>query len=202
LHTIIHAITSTPILAYHNPHGKYHLYTDAAVGDANNEGGLGAMLMQEDKDGAKRPVGYASRRLQKHEKNYPAFLLELQAAVYGMEFFDTHLRGRRFALYTDHKPLCRLGTVHTKTLNRLQLKMLEMYPEIRHVAGGENSVADFLSRYQGMAVAMIDASPYRVSKMQELDDELGPIKAECEQRSGEDPANTPAGSFFQIGRKI
>ena len=194
------AITDPPILAYHNPSGKYHLYTDAAQGDANNNGGLGAALMQEDEDGVKRAVGYASRRLQKHEQNYPAFLLELQAAVYGMEFFDTHLRGRQFALYTDHKPLCRLGTVHTKTLNRLQLKMTEMFPEIRHVAGGENSVADFLSRYQGMAVGMIDASPYRIGKMQELDEELGPIKEECEQRSGDDPSNTPAGTFFQIGK--
>jgi transposase InsO family protein len=78
--------------------------------------------------------------------------------------------------------------------------MLEMFPEIRHVAGGENSVADFLSRYQGMAVGMIDASPYRVAKLQELDEDLGPIKAECEQRSGDDPANTPAGTFFQIGK--
>jgi hypothetical protein len=30
-------------------------------------------------------VAYASRRLDKHERNYPVFLAEMQAAVFGME---------------------------------------------------------------------------------------------------------------------
>ena len=70
----------------------------------------------------------------------------MQAAVYGMETFEHYLRGRVFCLYSDHKLLVKLSTVHTKTLNRLQLKMQEMYPEMRYVPGKENTVADFLSR--------------------------------------------------------
>jgi hypothetical protein len=31
-----------------------------------------------------------------------------------MEYYQEHLRGRRFILYTDHKPLESLGTLHTK----------------------------------------------------------------------------------------
>jgi hypothetical protein len=82
------------------------------------------MLMQENKrTGEKRPIGWASRQLMKHECNYSAFLLELQAAVYGIKFWATHLRGKAFILYTDHRPMEKLGTVHTKTLNRLQEKM-------------------------------------------------------------------------------
>jgi transposase InsO family protein len=173
------AITSEPVLRYHSPTGKYHLYADAAQGDADNLGGLGAVLMQEDEKGEKHAVGYASRRLQSHECNYPAFLLELQAAVFAMEYFDTHLRGRQFYLYSDHKPLCKLSTVHTKTLNRLQMKMLEMYPQIRHVSGGENSVADFLSRYQGIAAAQIDASPFRINALQDRDPGLVTLKEKC-----------------------
>jgi predicted aspartyl protease len=140
-------ICTRPVLAYPNATGQFHLYVDASLGDENHEGGLGAVLEQDQPDGSKRPVAYASRRLIKHEKNYPAFLAEMQAAVYGMETFRHFLMNRnRFNLYTDHKPLCALSKVHTKTLNRLQLKLLEMNPRLVHVNGSENTLADFLSR--------------------------------------------------------
>ena len=49
----------------------------------------------------------------------------MTAAVEGMKHYDNNLRGRKFILYTDHKPLEKLGHFHTKTLNRLQLAMLD-----------------------------------------------------------------------------
>ena len=147
------AITSRPVLAFPTREGRFHLYVDAAQGDEENEGGLGAVLMQEDKNKSKRVVGYASRRLDKHERNYPAFLLELASAVYGMDFFEHHLKGRSFFLYTDHKPLTNLSNIHKKTLATLRLKLQTMNPIFRYLQGGENAVADFLSRYQGMGRA-------------------------------------------------
>jgi transposase InsO family protein len=113
----------------------------------------------------------------------------MQAAIFGMDYFETYLRGRKFALYTDHKPLCKLSTVHTKTLNRLQLKMTEMYPQIRYVAGEGNTVADFLSRYQGMAASYIDAGPYRVGTLQDGDEEFGPIKEDIKKLDSYDHAS-------------
>jgi hypothetical protein len=155
--TLKAGITSRPVMQYPQRLGQYHLFVDAALGDGTDEGGLGAALFQESagsvsdgSDGHKRPVGYASRRLKTHEKNYPAFIAEMQAAVFGMEQFKHYLIGRKFYLYTDHKPLCRLSTVHSRTLNRLQLKMNEMHPDIRYIEGKNNTVADFLSRYQGL----------------------------------------------------
>jgi hypothetical protein len=47
----------------------------------------------------------------------------MQAAVYGMTYFQHYLVTRKFTLYTDLKPLCKLSSTHVKTLNRLQLKM-------------------------------------------------------------------------------
>ena len=193
-----HEVSSRPVMAYPRREGRFHLYVDAALGDSKNEGGLGAVLLQDQPNGLQRPIAYASRRLQTHERNYPAFLAEMQAACYGMEEFHHLLTGRRFFLYTDHKPLTRLSTVHTKTLNRLQLKMQDLHPVIKFVDGKENSIADFLSRYHGMNVstdkqvqrpdsnpiaiishspeglplAMIDASPYRIRALQRLDDNL------------------------------
>jgi hypothetical protein len=160
--------------------------------------------MQDQEAGLRKPVAYPSRRLDKHERNYPVFLAEMQAAVFGIEQFHHFLITGRFALYTDHQPLCKLSSVHVKTLNRLQLKMTELHPDIKYIEGKNNIVADFLSRYHGMnihvtdvkydkgrvnavvaslshkdlgaPVQMVDASPFRVSVLQNTDTELKPIK--------------------------
>ncbi len=47
------------------------------------------------------------------------FLLEMQAAIWGME----HLQRCPFTLYTNHWPLEKLCQVQTKTLNQLQEAM-------------------------------------------------------------------------------
>jgi hypothetical protein len=52
-------------------------------------------------------------------------LLKLNACTWGIEHFSGYLRGQKFTLYTDHKPLEKLSTVHTKTLNQLQQAMSE-----------------------------------------------------------------------------
>jgi hypothetical protein len=143
-------------MAYPNATGQYHLFVDAALGDENNLGGLGEVLMQDQEAGLRKPVAYASRRLDKHERNYPVFLAEMQAAVFGMEQFHHFLITGRFALYTDHRPLCKLSSVHVKTLNRLQLKMTELHPDIKYIEKKNNVVADFLSRYHGMNIHVTD----------------------------------------------
>ena len=79
------AIVSKPCMAYPSRTGKYTLQVDAAQGDAKNAGGLGAVLMQTQPDGTRRPIGFASRQLYAYEKKYLPFLLEMGAAVYGMD---------------------------------------------------------------------------------------------------------------------
>ena len=74
------AISQRPVMAYPRADGRFHLFVDACLGDANNVGGLGAVLMQDQPGGGRRPVGFASRRLTKHEANYPAFLAEIGRA--------------------------------------------------------------------------------------------------------------------------
>jgi hypothetical protein len=96
-------IASQPVMAYPNATGQYHLFVDAALGDENNLGEFGAVLMQDQEAGLRKPVAYASRRLDKHERNYLVFLAEMQAAVFGMEQFHHFLITGRFALYTDHR---------------------------------------------------------------------------------------------------
>jgi hypothetical protein len=174
------AITSRPLLAFPNRMGHYHLYVDASLGDDQNMGGLGAVLTQEDSKGKQHPIGFASRRLLDHERNYPAFLAELAAACYGMDFFHHHLVGRRFTLHSDHKPLTKLSKTHTRTLARLSETLRELNPEFEYIEGRDNVVADFLSRYaepsetasqacEITTVTMVDTSPERLRKLQQKD---------------------------------
>jgi hypothetical protein len=134
-------LCSEPVISYPRRDRRYALITDAALGDDLHAGGL----TQTDASGSHNVIAYASRKLQKHEANYTPFLLEMQAAIWGMEHFETFLRGKHFILYTDHKPLEKLGKVHTRTFNRLQELMNEFDFEICYKKGSEMP-ADFLSR--------------------------------------------------------
>jgi hypothetical protein len=113
------ALARGPIVQHPTRTGEWHLTTDASQGDKEHPGGLGAVLSQF-VDGKERVIAYASRGLKKFEKNYSAYLLELAAAEWAIDHFYVYLKGRHFKLWTDHKPLTALSTVHKKTLNRLQ----------------------------------------------------------------------------------
>ena len=64
--------------------------------------------------GGHKVIAYASRQLLKHEKNYTPFLIKMQAIVWAMEHFDTYLRGRKFKVFSDPKPLEAHGKRHEK----------------------------------------------------------------------------------------
>ena len=145
-------LCSEPVVAYPRRDRPYALITDASLGLDGKPGGLGAILTQVDPQGQHHVIAYVSRKLQKHENNYTPFLLEMQAALWGMDHYDTYLRGRPFVLYTDHRPLEKLGKVHTKTLNRLQEAMGRYNFEIMYKKGSEMP-ADYLSRNVVAAVS-------------------------------------------------
>jgi hypothetical protein len=112
-------------MAFPKADRQYALITDAAMGTADTPGGLGAILTHVDKNGNFYAISFASRQLKDHEKNYSPFLLEAAAAVWAMDFFNEYLKGKCFILYTDHKPLEKIGHLHSKILNRLQTALLE-----------------------------------------------------------------------------
>jgi hypothetical protein len=51
-----------------------------------------------------------------YEKNYSSFLLKAAA----MDHFNKYLKGKKFIVYTDHKPLDKLWHLHSNTMNRFQ----------------------------------------------------------------------------------
>ena len=166
-----------PCLAFPTSDGEFQLYTDASGGIDGAEGALGAALTQIQK-GEKRMIAYASRRLKKHERNYSAYLLEKAAIVYAIEHFAHLLKGRRFVVFTDHRPITTLSKVHTKTFNRLEQLLVEFSFDIRYIPGKHNSVADFLSREgwiqpdhnDGLGVAALDTGQERIAVAQQKDE--------------------------------
>ncbi len=127
-------------MAFPRSDRQYALITDAATGTVESSGGLGAILAKLDAQGNHFAISFASRQLIDHERNYSPFLLDAAAAVWGMEVFNKYLRGKQFILFTDHKPLEKLGHLHTKTLNRLEHDFVVQYKK------GTNMPADYLSR--------------------------------------------------------
>jgi hypothetical protein len=138
-------LCSKPIVDYPRNYRPYTLIVDASLGDDKKLVGLGAILTQINKTGQPCIIAYASRKLQKHKCNYTPFLLEMQAAIWGMDHFSTYLRGRKFTLITDHRPLEKLGKVHTKTLNRLQ-EIMNTYDFNIVYKKGSEMPEDYLSR--------------------------------------------------------
>lgn len=74
--------------------GKHFLLENDASGMD-----LGAVLAQEQEDESVCPSAYASRSLQKHERNYGITELEALAVVWGIKHFHPYLYGYRCDVY-------------------------------------------------------------------------------------------------------
>ena len=130
------------MLTFPNFEVPFILETDASGS------GLGAVLSQKQEDGAIRPVAYASRTLQKHERNYTISELEALAVVWATKHFHVYLYGHKCTAFTDHSALkYLLNTPHPSgKLARWGLALQELDLDIQYRPGKENTNADVLSR--------------------------------------------------------
>ena len=85
-------LCSAPVLKYPE-FGPGKSFTDASIR------GLGAALSQTQEDGSTHPIAYASRSLDKHERNY---VLETLGLVWAVRYFRNYLLGHPCIVYTDH----------------------------------------------------------------------------------------------------
>ena len=93
------ALVGTEVMGYPlNNSGEFILDLDAS------DVGIGGIIHQV-QNGRERVIAYASRALNKAEKNYCINEKELLAVRYFVEYFRQYLLGRRFTVRTDHQAL-------------------------------------------------------------------------------------------------
>ena len=137
------ACSKCPVLAYANYKEPFILHTDASTM------GLGAVLSQKQPDGMERVVAYASRSLNKSEKNYDTHKLEFLALKWAIsEQFHEYLYGAtRFDVFTDNNPLTYvLTTAKLDAMGHRWVASLGSYYFDLHYKPGKRNPADPLSR--------------------------------------------------------
>ena len=115
------ALEAAPILRHPDWNRPFILSTDWSVV------GVGAVLSQEDDDGKRHVIAYASRTNNSHERNLSPYEGELLAIVWAVQKWNHYLSGRRFIIETDHASLAWLLTSSdlTPQLARWALKLSE-----------------------------------------------------------------------------
>ncbi|XP_064475528.1 uncharacterized protein K02A2.6-like [Ornithodoros turicata] len=138
-------LASTPVLTYYSPLRPHTLSVDAS------SYGLGAVLLQDESNGERHPVAYASRALTTTEQRYAQVEKEALAVTWACEKFRMYVLGLPFQVQTDHKPLVPILTSKrlddlTPRLQRLRMRTLEYDFSVTYVSGKELYTADVLSR--------------------------------------------------------
>jgi hypothetical protein len=121
------------------------------------------------------------------EKNYSTIERELTAIVWGCKQFRPYIRGRKFTIVTDHKPLTWIFKMNDPStrIMRLKLKLEEFEYIIVYKNGKENSNSDGLSRmYAGnngdKCVSVVTDGNHDDSKNQETENEESTAKEKME----------------------
>ncbi|GFY31817.1 retrovirus-related Pol polyprotein from transposon opus [Trichonephila clavipes] len=126
-----------PVLQLPNFTEQFNLFTDASGV------GIGAVLNQNH-----RPTAFASRTLNKVERNYTVTERECLAVIWALNKFKTYFGSLLVKVITDHAALKKLtnGKNLSSRMIRWALKLSEFNIEWEHRPGVQNVVANVLSR--------------------------------------------------------
>ncbi|KAL3691906.1 hypothetical protein R1sor_005557 [Riccia sorocarpa] len=137
-------LSQGPILRPSNWNMIFHVHTDAS-GVA-----VGAVLAQPQDPKIDLPIYFASRTLNKSEKDYSTTEREALAMVYVMKKFKSYLQGNKFVFFVDHQALTYIvNKVHiTGRIARWLLLLQEFDFIVVYKPGKINILADQLSRIE------------------------------------------------------
>lgn len=151
-------LTNAPLLQFPDFTKPFVLTTDAsnfAIGAVLSQGTIGSDM----------PVAYASRTLNDAETRYSTIEKELLAIVWATKHFRPYLYGKKFTIYTDHRPLIWAKSINepNSKLTRWKLRLAEYDYDIKHKEGKKNSNADALSRIRVNALDGKDDDSMKVN---------------------------------------
>ena len=136
------ALTSSPILQLPDYSKQFRVTTDAS---AYCIGGVLSQITDNDDD---LPIAYYSKKLNKHELNWPTHEKELYAIKSGLAKWRPYLYGTPFVVFTDNSA-CKWFLNHVNLSNKMA-RWLDFFNSfqftLHHRPGVDNVVADALSR--------------------------------------------------------
>ncbi|XP_064464136.1 uncharacterized protein K02A2.6-like [Ornithodoros turicata] len=139
-------LASAKVLTHYDPTKEIFLAVDAS------SKGLGAVIYHR-LHGVDRPIAHASKTLTVAETKYAQIEREALAIIFSVRKFHQYLWGRKFVLYTDHKPLTVIfgpsRGIPVTTASRLQrwaLILMSYSFDIQFKGSSKIANADGLSR--------------------------------------------------------
>ena len=132
-------LSSTPVL--HNPdyNLEFILETDAS------QFGVGAVLLQEDKEGNRRYIDFSAKALNSAQQNYPAMKRELLAGIFAMKTWRSLLLYRKFIWGMDNKALTYINESSARVIVGWAMEFQEFTFETKFKEGVLNVLPHNLS---------------------------------------------------------
>src|SRR3990167_8455887 len=107
-------------------------------------------------NGKRYLISYASKRLSNTESAYSTPKLEMMAIWFGLMKYKPIICGRIVKVFTDHRSLTSLHLKDPRKRWATWLTdIIEINPQVIHVSGKDNPVADAITRLSDWANTMV-----------------------------------------------
>ena len=137
-------LKNSPVLSAPDFERQFYLAVDAS------DVGCGAVFTQILEDEIEHPIGYFSKKFDRHQRNYSTIEKECLGILLALQHFEVYLNPTKYpvVVYTDHNPLTFLQRMRNKNqrLLRWSLALQEYNLQVTHIKGKDNVIADALSR--------------------------------------------------------
>ncbi|GBO24037.1 Transposon Tf2-8 polyprotein [Araneus ventricosus] len=195
-------ICSPKVLVHYDPELPLTLASDASPV------GVGCVLAHIYPDGSERPIAFTSKTLSKTEQKYSQIDKEALAIVWAVKKFHLYLKGRRFTLVTDHKPLVAifgskrgLPVLTATRLLHYALILQSFQFDIVFRKTADHGNADFLSRLPKTSEELEVKNDITIFQMTQIET-LPVTSRELRQETGKDEELGPLLRALREGRNL
>lgn len=145
------SLSQATLLAHPDSQSELAVTTDAS------DNAIGAVVQQRNGEDW-QPLAFMSKKLNPAQRKYSPYDRELLAIYLAIKYYRHLLEGRKFTVYTDHKPITyafRQDPLRSSPRQTRHLEFIAQFTtDIQHISGKENVVADTLSRVESIQEAI------------------------------------------------